>query len=216
MGTRPIWIPDTSAVNALADDPDSESFIAGLRSGYFVRFPFTVVSEVIANSSGERRRQLLRLCRRLLSSAGNCIEPHHEILRVMVARFEKSLTLDLGHVNLRMTEAESEIMRAEDFDDALATQEREEGRTCDKTFTSVYSDAKPAFDEIASRGERMPESVQELIICLQRGGAFWKLAQNLYNRVASKPADDGTIQRFYSLTVRALPGIGGRCFRGSI
>src|SRR5437879_3080969 len=161
MDIRPIWMPDTSAVNALADDPGSEAFIAGLKSGYFVRFPFTVVSEIIANSSGERRRQLLRLCKRLLSSAGDCIEPHHEILRIMVARFERALPLSVAHVNLRMTEAEEEIFKARDFDSCLSTQEREESRTHDKTFAGVYSAAKPAFDRVAATGAEMPANVQQ-------------------------------------------------------
>jgi hypothetical protein len=197
MDNRLIWMPDTSAVNELADDPESDVIMAGLRSGYFVRFPFTVVSEIIANTSGERRRKLLGLCRKLLSE-GDCIEPHHEILRIMVAEFESSRPLGLAHVNLRMVEAENEVLRAEDFDESLATQEREEYRTHDRVFTGVYSDAKSAFDKLAARGESMPRSVQELVSRLQSGGVFWTLAKNLYNRVSSKPADDETIRRFYA------------------
>ena len=37
MEGRPIWMPDTSTINVLADDLDSEALIAGLKSGYFVR-----------------------------------------------------------------------------------------------------------------------------------------------------------------------------------
>src|ERR1700687_240133 len=105
MDNRPICMPETSTVNALADDHEVEALIAGLRSGYFIRFPFTTVSEIIANESGQRRRHLLRICQRLLSMEGDCIEPHHEILRIMVARFEKSLPLGPAHL-LRMEEAE--------------------------------------------------------------------------------------------------------------
>ena len=67
---------DTSAINQLADDQDSYALIAGLTAGYFVRFPFTAVSEIIATSSGERRKRLLTVCRKLLA-AGDCVEPHH-------------------------------------------------------------------------------------------------------------------------------------------
>jgi hypothetical protein len=193
---RQILIFDTSVVNALVDDRDSEPLIAGLRSGYFIRFPFAVVGEIIANSSGERREKLLHVCRRLLSSAGDCIEPQHEIIKIMVARFEKALPLGFEHVNLRMTEAEDEILRHENFDEELAAEEREENRTHGKVFDRVYRDAKKAFDKLAATGVAMPKSVAELVSRLQADGAFWTLAKNLYDCVAAKPADDDTIQRF--------------------
>ena len=195
---RQILIFDTSVVNALADDGDSGPLIAGLESGYFIRFPFTVVGEVIANSSGERREQLLRVCRRLLLSAGDCVEPQHEIIKIMVARFEKSLPLGQEHVNLRMAEAEDEILRQENFDEVLSAQERDENRTHGKAFESVYRDAKAAFDKLAATGIAMPKSTAELVQMLKEGGAFWTLAKNLYDRVSVRPADDLTIRRFFA------------------
>src|SRR5208282_5671598 len=89
MNSKPIWTPDTSGINWLADDPDSGALVAGLRCGFHVRLTFTSVSEIIANKDRERRAQLLRTCRLLLSS-GDCIDPQHEIIRKMVARFEES------------------------------------------------------------------------------------------------------------------------------
>jgi|HubBroStandDraft_1064217.scaffolds.fasta_scaffold557190_1 hypothetical protein len=46
----------------------------------------------------------------------------------MVNRFENLLVLGIAHVNVRMHEAENEILSEENCDDGLATQEREEGR----------------------------------------------------------------------------------------
>jgi hypothetical protein len=195
---RPILIFDTSAVNRLADDSESEALVAGLKSGYFVRFPFTVVSEIIATTSGERRKQLLRVARTLLLSAGDCIEPHHEMLRIMVERFEKSLPLGIEYVNLRMHEAEREIFQVENFNDDLAKQEREEGRTNQKVFVGVYSNARAAFDRLAVTGAPMPKSVAELTSLLQTGGAFWTLGKNIFDRVAARPSENTTVQRFYS------------------
>lgn len=191
-------MPDTSAINALADDSDSEALIAGLGVGYFVRFPFEAVSEIIATTSGTRRKQLLRVCRRLLRSAGDCIEPHHEILKTMVARFEKSLPLGVQYVNLRMVEAENEIFCQENFDAELSTQEREEGRIGNKKFDGAYSGARTPFDELAATGVKMPASVADLVCQLQQGGAFWKLARNLYERAATRSIEDANVQRFYS------------------
>src|SRR5580658_2647257 len=86
------------------------------------RFPFTIISAIIATTSGPRRKRLLRVCRTL------CIEPHPKVLRFMVNRFENLLVLGIAHVNVRMHEAENEILSEENCDDGLATQEREEGR----------------------------------------------------------------------------------------
>ena len=168
---RKILSPDTSAINRIADDPYSEALIAGLKSGYFMRFPFTTVSEIIATSEGARRAQLLKVARRLLAVAGDCIEPHHEIIKIMVARFEKSLPLGLAHVNLRMTEAENEILSVENFDDTLATQERAENRINGKAFDGVYANAKVAFDRLSRSGTQMPNGVEELVSQLMKGGA---------------------------------------------
>ena len=197
---RKIISFDTSGVNRLADDPDSDALIAGFTVGYFIRLPFTVVSEIIATSSGERRKRLLTVCRKLFA-AGDCIEPHHEILKIMVRRFEASEPLDVANVNLRMIVAENEILRAENFDDGLAAQEREENRNNDKIFCKVYDDARKPFDDVAAQavanGTRMPESVAELVEALQKGGAFWTLARNLYERVATRHVDDATLRDFY-------------------
>ena len=56
----------------------------------------------------------MTVCRNLLA-VGDCIEPHHEIVKLMVQLFERSAPLDVEHVNLRMIEAENEILRVENF-----------------------------------------------------------------------------------------------------
>lgn len=198
---RKIISFDTSAINRLADDPDSDALVAGLRAGYFIRFPFTAVSEIIATSSGERREQLLNVCRRLLA-VGDCIEPHHEILKIMVTRFENSLPLDHVNVNLRMIEAENELLRAVNFDNQLAAEERKDNRLNDCQFRRVYDDAKEPFNKVAEKAAenrtRMPGSVIELVEALQKGGAFWTFARNLVERVATRPIDDAGLKLFYN------------------
>lgn len=61
----------------------------------------------------------------------------------------------------------------------------------------MYAGAKIAFNRLAAAGTQMPGCVAELVSRLQKGGAFWALARNLYERAATKPADDATVQRFY-------------------
>lgn len=188
---------DTSAINHLADDTDCEALIAGLRNGFHHRLSFTSVSEVLATENCWRRRKLLAVCRRLLES-GDCLDPQHEIVRKMVARFESSPSFDWREVYVRFPQAEIEIARREDFSDDEAAQEREDARANNKVFVGVYDNAKPAFDRLIAAGtEKVPVSVSELVTRLQlRGGAFWTLAADLYARVATKPVDETTIRRF--------------------
>jgi hypothetical protein len=188
---------DTSAINRLADDPDCDTLLTGLRNGFHVRLSFTGVSEVLATGNPERRQTLLGICRRLLE-LGDCIDPQHEIIRKMVARFEASPSFDWRDVYVRFPEAEIEIAREENVSDDDAAQEREHARANNKVFVGVYDDAKPAFDGLFAAGtEKVPGSVSELVTRLQlKGGAFWTLAANLYARVATNPADETTIRRF--------------------
>jgi hypothetical protein len=220
---RSILMLDTSTVNAVADDRDTAAMIAGLQVGYFVRFPFTAVSEIIATRSGTRRGDLLRVCRKLLRAAGDCVEPHHEIIKIMVGRFETGLRLGLADVYIRMSEAENEILSALNFDDDLATQEREESRTNDRRFNGVFGEARRAFDSVASAGTAMPTSVAQLVSQLQTGGAFWTFARNLYLRVATQPADVQMVQRFYaecepfrSLMIAIFAAQFDRCIRPAV
>lgn len=101
-----------------------------------------------------------------------------------------------------MIEAENEILRAEDFDEELAAQEREENRKNNKAFCGVYGDARKPFDDVAAQatanGTGMPGSLAELVGALQKGGAFWTLARNLYQRAAARPIDDETLRDFYA------------------
>lgn len=199
MQDRPIWTPDTSAINRLADDPHSDALIAGLRSGFHVRLTFTSVSEVISNADVDRRRKLHRVCR-LLLSVGDCIDPQHEILEKMVARFELAPSFDWREVSVEFPAARDEIVRRENFSDEEAKQEREQQEELKKQFVQVYENAKPAFDRLLKGGvEKVPRNVAELVARLQiPGGAFWTLAGNLYARVGKKPPDEALMRKFIS------------------
>jgi hypothetical protein len=194
---RPIWTPDTSAINRLADDPDSGTLIEGLRSGFFVRLTFTSIGEVIANEDTDRRRKLLHVCRQLLS-AGDCIDPQHEILRKMVAEFEATTSFDWRSVRVDFPEAQVELARRENFADEEAAEERAENEKLKNQFAKVYEDAKPHFDRLfASGAANPPRNVAELVARFQiSGGAFWTLAGRLYERVGKKSPDEELIGRF--------------------
>jgi hypothetical protein len=197
MGIGPRWTPDTSAINWLADDPDARALIAGLQSGFYPSIPFTTIAEAAATTDAARRMHLLRVCGALVSS-GDCIDPVGEVIRKLVAHFEESAPFDWAKARIDVPEAQDAIARAEIFTDDLSALEREQSRASEKAFRTTYDDAKPEFDRLfASGSEDVPRSVSELVTLLQKpGGAFWNMAQKIYDRVAARAADDATIRRF--------------------
>jgi hypothetical protein len=194
---QPIWTPDTSAINRLADDPDSDALIAGLKSGFFLRLTFTSLSEIIANENGDRRRKLLRVCKQLLP-AGDCIDPQHEILRKMIPEFEANPSFDWRSLRVDFPQAQDVIARQENFGDQEARQEREENEQLKDQFARVYEDAKPHFDRLFTSGAASPpRDVAELVARFQiPGGVFWTLAGNLYARVGKKTPDETLMHKF--------------------
>lgn len=207
MARRPVLTFDTSGINRLADDADSAPLLAGLKSGFYVRVTFTSISEIVATSSGERRRKLLDVCRKLLY-CGDCIGPQDDLLTRLIHRFEEApASFDWATVPFTLPEAEAEIARQESFPDDLSTEEREFARANENIFVKIYDDAKPHFDALFAEGKATkPRSVAELVTILQSGGAFWTLAAGLYSRVARKPPDDATVKQFVAqcLPFRAL------------
>jgi hypothetical protein len=195
MDNRPIVIFDTSGINRLLDDPDFPAFADDLISGLHVRFTFTSLSEVVATKSGERRNQLLAVCRQLIVS-GDCIKPHHDIVRLTVAHFEASPLFDWTDVYVRFPLVEREIAKLEHFDDELSRQEREETRALQKKFDDLYDVAKLGFDKHFASSTTPPGSLSEFVSRLQTDGIFWSQASKLYERVAGKSADENTIRRF--------------------
>jgi hypothetical protein len=197
MGSGPILTFDTSAINRLADDPDSDALIAGLRSGFHVRLPFTTISEVAASKDATRRRQLLRVCSLLLLS-GDCIDPVYEVIKKLVARFESPGTFDWSDVPIEIAGAGAAIADSKIITEDLAKNEREEARAFEKGFVKMFNDMKPDIDRLLARGhEKTPGSISELVERFQKpGGVFWNLVRALYDRHAEQPADDATIRRF--------------------
>jgi len=197
MGHKPILIFDTSSINRLADEPDSDALIAAFRSGFYTKFTFTNVLEIVATTCGERRGKLLGVCKQLLCS-GECIDPQKEIIRKLVVRFGEQEPFDWREVDIRFRSAENEIARRDNFSDELAEKEREDARACEKVFNKIYDDDKPAFDKLYAAGtDKAPANVAEWVAQSRiTGGPFWTFARKLYEYVAKKPADEPTVRRF--------------------
>lgn len=194
MKEQPILTLDTSAINRLADDPDSQPLMEGLRSGYFVRLTFLSIEEVVATTVGNRRHQLFGVCKRLLSS-GDCIDPPDELLEKLIASFEESAPFNWQDVDVSFPEAQQTMARLENVSDELSEVVRAGAQSKARTFDQLYANAKPNFDKVLNDDNR-PESVCELVHGFRSGGQYWKMARNIYERVAEHSIDETTIRRF--------------------
>lgn len=197
MEYKPVRTFDTSGINCLADDPDSDLLIAHLRAGSHTRFTFTNILEIIANEDGERRRKLFDTCSRLLAS-GDCIDPQRRVMQNMVAGFEQTSPFDWTEVGVRFPAAERAIARRMDFSDDHARREREKARACEKEFRKMFADMRPAFDSLYEMGtDRPPANASDWVNQARiNGGPFWILAGKLYSYVANHAVDEATIRRF--------------------
>jgi hypothetical protein len=197
MGNNPILALDTSAINRLADDPSCEALIKGLTAGFSVRLTFTSINEVAQTSGAERRGRLVEVCKQLLTS-GDCLLPVGELLQKLVRAFDTdTATFEWCKVDVRLDEAVEAAVRSAAISDDLSEAAREEAGPMKQLFESMLRNTKPAFDKVrAANPSARPESVGELIGELQRGGQYWKMARSLYDHIAGRAADEGTVGKF--------------------
>lgn len=194
MGEQPILTFDTSAINQLAGDADSDALLQGVTSGFFVHVTFDSLEEIAATTRGEMRHKLLGVCTKLLA-AGDCIDLAGPILEKMAAEFEVCQPFDWTRVDVSLPETAGKISRTEDFTNDLARQVREEKRENERRFGEVYSAAKPHFERVfASEPDGAPRSPAELVARLPE--TVWKAAGNIYTRYGKKPPDEATVRRF--------------------
>ncbi len=191
-------ILDTSGLNHLADDPERQSLLAGITSGYFPRITSTNIEEIAATVGAQRKKELLDVCQ-TLRATGECITAYQEITADMIRYFDRGGQFDWRQVPVRFHAAEREIIIREiTCDEKLALEQVAELKAQDKVFKKIFGDARPHFDEIfENHGERI-EDCKVLVEALQTGkdGAFWAIGADLYMRVTGKEAEEATIRKF--------------------
>ena len=182
MQRRSRIIFDTSGLNALADDPESQLIAKGLSVGFQVRVSETNICEVVATSKAERRLRLLDLCRHLIH-AGEGINPYHEILQQLSrAHAANPSGFDWRRVDVRWPELEAEIARREFLEDAeLADEVRTDNRSSNKQFLEMWRDARVKFEPVLRAEGAEAISVTAAFEVLEaEGGPLWRLAANIY------------------------------------
>ncbi|MFZ0640807.1 MAG: hypothetical protein WA020_10865 [Candidatus Acidiferrales bacterium] len=199
MDYKPILTFDTSAINHLADDPDSDALIARLTSGFHVRLTFMSISEVIATKNTHRnlnrRGRLVSLCRRLLF-AGDAIDPQDVLLEKLITAFEGGSSFDWRSVDVGFPEAER-ISCEENLSDEVSEEARAENRAINNKFKGFYAGMKPHYDKLfADGGAVRPATFPESITRLKAGKTFVAMARSLYEGGTKNRATDAIVQRF--------------------
>lgn len=153
---RPALIFDTSALNALADDSDSASLTAGLKAGCVVCLTALNISEIFANTSADRRRKLLDLCK-LFVAEGSCLAPHHWIIERLVTAYQQGRSFDWRAVNAGFRDGAIEIARQEIIDDQLAKEEREHLRKHEEELFDHLDKRRDRFQQVFAKGTKQPK-----------------------------------------------------------
>jgi hypothetical protein len=175
MTGKPTLGLDTSALNRLVKDPNSEPIIAAILAGYSVCLPSMSFEEVIATSEPGLRERLVAICRRLLS-AGYCIWPAHWLIDRHVKAFHDNPSqYDWRNVPVADSEFQDEILRGTFAnDDTLVSAQAAELRRLQDEFESFFQ--RPA------QANGSPSSFDDwLKVSEQPGGSFWNTARLIYD-----------------------------------
>lgn len=182
---------DTSAVNALLDDPDRARIIQGL-GGFTVLPTVVAVSEIAATPEDERRHQLLRLLKEIGQNNVPLAAPNKMIIRLCVAYRERdpSPTLNDGEEERA---AWSVLNRPEQVNAMLAEVARNYHEEQEATFRVVYEEMRKQLEPAARSGER-PRNVKELIQRIE-GRAVFAFVNAIYNRATGHDLPETELQR---------------------
>jgi hypothetical protein len=195
MDSRQKLIFDTSGLNGLADDPETTAIRQCIGMGFFVRLTETNIAEVGANSSRERRLELLALCQHL-QTLGECVRPYNWIIQEQIKLH--AFRRDIYHwqrPQIRSREIEHEVARPEFLtDDDIAEQIREDFRKHEGAFKTLFKDARLKVP-MEPEGRKM--SVQEMFeLSKVDGSPLWAMASDVYEQVSGRRPDELEIRGF--------------------
>jgi hypothetical protein len=199
MCQKPALVFDTSVLNALADDGDLASLVAGLRAAYVVCLSGLNISEIVANRDSDRRKQLLGLCRLFLGE-GPCLVPHHWIIERMVAQYNSAQSFNWKSVDVRFHEAEIDVARQGIVHDAVAREEREHLRQHDEDLFEHLNEQRNRFQQLFASGSRRPSTYAEFISVVQEpGGAFWAGGAKMCKRITGVLPEEKAMRDFVAV-----------------
>lgn len=182
---RSTIIFDTSGLNALADDPETDIITKSLTVGFRVLLSETNLCEITATRCEERRLELLDLCRRLIHE-GEGINPYREIFRSMAqAHAADPARFEWRRVNIRWPKMEEEVARRELIGgQALADEVRADNRSTNREFTEMWRDARAEFENDLVGQDVTVETVFAALY--PDASPLWRLAADIYRSSTGK------------------------------
>jgi hypothetical protein len=221
MPSRRKLIFDTSAINALANDPDSAAITASLGAAYRVGITETVISEVIADPDAARRTGRFDLMKRLLG-AGNCLMPFNWIIEEQAKSYVRDPSAyEWKRLDVRLRMGEEEIVRQE-FIHSLSDETLLNQRHWENGFKAIFENARPAFQRIFEDEAGPQPSLQKVTsILLGDGGAHLSIGSTLVEAASGTRLEEVQVKDFIercppfnALLVALCVAQYDRCIRG--
>ena len=164
------------------------------RPEFRIRLTATNVEEVIAASKEEARKALLNVCQKLLAD-GDCIQPHHGIIKLLIRDYERHGRSNWKSLGIRARAYEQEIVNREAAR-ALSAEQKAAAKQGEKQFKGVFEAALSSVRKTFRRWGKRPATFAELLARLQvPGGAFCRPMVRHGHSVGNKPTED-KLRRF--------------------
>lgn len=181
MSQRIIF--DTSGINRLAKDSDSEPLIAALGCGYNVGLTAMSVDELLAPRNVEYRKRFVHCCLQI-SQEVVCLMQAGLLIQTMIANYSRNPdAFNWTLVNVRLKFYEDALIHGEEIftDEELSAEQRKFAEERSATFEDWFTKLRPKLQKIYEDAGEKPHAYTEVLRLSQdEGGIIWGFAKELY------------------------------------
>jgi hypothetical protein len=186
-GVKPSCCLDTSAFNALLDDPEREAIISAILSAYRVLITSIAMVEVLATPNQERRWALLGLMKAISDDTRPLAMPNKLLNRATkaFAQNRPSLNLTITHEDERFWLILQNPTQAGDSARAKAI---EWNKSLESSFADAHVKARPDFQELfANDPSSRPRNIVGLFRYFQyHDQGIYDLVRGHYRKVTGR------------------------------
>ncbi len=228
---RPTVIFDTSAVNAIYDDPDREKRIHQFLNIYFSLLNWAVLDEVLATSNTEgnqfldyRRSQLFAVTLKM-QNAGDCLLPFHYLLMNHARAFACEKEYDWTFVNCHGNNLKEAIVgERHGLSDLLIQDQRKQNLDLEKQYKQKFKAIRGRLQEHDKWKDRFQSLDDFVNFALADGGPYWREAAAhvrralqicVQNEESRDPTDATVIQKLKNAEEKFSPEDAMRFARSS-
>lgn len=180
---RSAVILDTSAVNAIYDDPSRDKRMNQLLNIYFPLLTFTVLDEVFATSNTEenrllnyRRTQLFETTLRM-QQAGNCLLPFHYLFINHVRAFVGEGRYDWTFVNCYGNKLREAIVEERHgLSDQVIQEQRKQQVELEKEYKRKFKDIRERVKDDERWNDRFRSLEDFMRFGFGEEGPYWREA----------------------------------------